>query len=257
MTEHTGVKLSGEPQLLARYRSALAALPVTFRENASATVLALDGTDPEWVTRIAEADPVAVIVVDPVATRSTPGGAAVLDMAWSGGPVGRNVPQASDKTVGLVTVAFELGQEDPRRFKDAAVDALTVVVRALGGPVKFDRWRETSHVVVASGQVGEATLRLSGLRSKAGRGTARIVLRASATAIEVTLPGRGAAWPASVCLVDMDGARMLPSEYSDAHRTSLAVAAGATANDLPSFREATEAVLAAQGARDAGLEGMR
>ena len=124
---------------------------------------------------------------------------------------------------------------------------LTVVVRLIDADAALTSWRDTADSLSATGDLGGAVLRLSGVRSTAQSPVARLVFRGSSRTVELRLPAPGAAWPGQIIVTDLDGETRYPTRYSDSHRSSLlalatAAESGGAAGDLNHYLTAVAAI---------------
>jgi hypothetical protein len=237
--------------LAERYAPALATLPQTYRAGGR-SVAVVDGHSPSWpaaLEGVASAGHTALLS-EPVLAETGERVSAVVDLPWSGAPVAREAPRVEPNDVGLISATFVVGPDDGRAIDDAATDVLMSIVRLCDTPPVFTSWRQTRDGLTATGELGGALLRLSGVRSSFEIGSARVVLRSANGSMELKFPAPGAAWPGTLITTDESGDHSRPTVYSDAHRTSLVelarVAGGASSDDLRHYARAAAAVLKAR-----------
>lgn len=179
------------PALAGRYAGASAALTHTY-DGSGRSVTVVDGAEDAWATDFEAPSDGVLVVYGPTVQPLPVSLLGIVDLPWSGSPEGRRLELNARPELTIANLT--LARDDARSLLDAAADLLLMLRRAVrDGELAILTHRRTNDVLSVTGEIRVVKVRLSGVRSDADAGTARITSWAGEDALEVRLPAPGAA----------------------------------------------------------------
>lgn len=212
---------------MSHARSALATLPLSFKDPARVAIVDGDLSWPTEVLRAVESGATGVVVVHPqpaeFAELLTTSAAVVIDSRW-----------ASNPAIGTAAQAFRAGAGGGSRLEcrvilesghdlaGALLDQVSLIRALLSPPTQLRIHHRSDRAMYAEGTTETAvTIDFSAVCTTAVPASATVRLLTTDGSVELLIPSGDTAQPARLTVVGPDGAVLAPTHYENGHRASL------------------------------------